>query len=166
MGLERSKKWRKIGIRNWNWRTFATHAVRGQNWRRNDSQRLQTQRERQNMHALHSWMSKTTTTTCTRTLSQVCHFLQQETPNPAVMSGVVVTTKDNVCEKQNGFKEDLMQQNFPANLKPAARTSLNSPSLCRDPFFFPGLPRRSPENEDVALISPNSSPDFHTSRSI
>jgi hypothetical protein len=39
-----------------------------------------------------------------------------------------------------------MQQKFPANLKPAARTSLNSPSLCRDPFFFPGLPRRSPES--------------------
>jgi hypothetical protein len=35
-----------------------------------------------------------------RTLSQVCHFLQQETPNPAVVSGVVVTPKDNVCEKQ------------------------------------------------------------------
>jgi hypothetical protein len=45
-------------------------------------------------------MSKTTTTTGTRTLSQVCHFLQQETPNPAVVSGVVVTPKDNVCEKQ------------------------------------------------------------------
>jgi hypothetical protein len=70
-----------------------------------------------------------------------------------------------MCVKNNGFKEDLMQQNFPANLKPAARTSPNSPSLCRDPFFFQAS-HEDPENEVVALISSNSSPDFHTSRSI